>query len=102
MSNSGVSNDDNNHKLSSLLSDNQRVCKNSFLTEEDIPGTSIKEPYEKYSMNELRWWLPFRGVTVATMLRKAEIIVKINFHAFLRNMCEKPLNLYCKSAHIFS
>ena len=52
-SNDGISNPDKDGKLSSLLSDNQRVCENSFLTEEDIPGASIKEPYEKYSMHEL-------------------------------------------------
>ena len=72
-SNDGTSNRDKDSKLSSLLSDNQRVCENSFLTE-DIPGASIKKPYEKYSMHELGWWLLCRGVTVPTTLRKAEII----------------------------
>ena len=32
----------------------------------------------------------------------SKVTVKINFHAFLRNMCEKPLSLYCKSTHILS
>ena len=41
--NDGISKGDNDSKLSCLLSDNQRVCKNSFLTGEDIATRSINK-----------------------------------------------------------
>ena len=47
-----------------------------ILTEEDIPGASIQEPYEKYTMHELQWWLLCRGVSVPTTLKKGDIILR--------------------------
>ena len=52
----------------------QRTNENVILTEDDIPGALIKEAFEMYTMHELRWWLLCRGITVATSLKKGEII----------------------------
>ena len=60
--------------LLSCLSISQRASENVILTEDDIPGALIKEPFEMYTMHELQWWLLCQGVTVATSLKKGEII----------------------------
>ena len=46
------------------------------LTEEDISGAKLQEPYEKYTLGELRWWLLCRGVTLPSAVRKAQVIEK--------------------------
>ena len=47
---------------------------NITLTEKDIPGAMLTEPFDKHTIPELRWWLLCRGVFVQTSLKKAEII----------------------------
>lgn len=44
------------------------------LTEEDIPGAALEEPYEGHTPEELRWWLLCKGVTVPSSLRKADVV----------------------------
>lgn len=44
------------------------------LTEEDIPGAKLSEPYESHTVGELRWWLLCRGITPPSSMRKAQVI----------------------------
>ena len=44
------------------------------LTEEDIPGALLLEPYEGHTLEELRWWLLCHGVTVPTSMKKAKVV----------------------------
>jgi len=50
------------------------VMESIILTEKDIPGVMLAEPFDKHTIPELRWWLLCRGVTVKKSLKKAEII----------------------------
>jgi len=50
------------------------VMESIVLTEKDIPGAMLAEPFDKHTIPELRWWLLCRGVTVKTSLKKEEII----------------------------
>ena len=36
------------------------------LTEADIPGAHLDEPFERHTIPELRWWLLCRGVSAPT------------------------------------
>ena len=44
------------------------------LTEEDIPGASLSEPLHQHSNSSLRWWLLCHGDSVASGLKKADLI----------------------------
>lgn len=44
------------------------------LTEEDIPGATLKEPLETHTVQELKWWLLCRGEKVPTSWKKAQYI----------------------------
>ena len=44
------------------------------LTEEDIPGALLLEPYEGHTLEELRWWLLCHGVTVPASMKKAKVV----------------------------
>lgn len=44
------------------------------LTEEDIPGAKLREPYEGHTLEELRWWLLCRGITVPSSMKKAKVV----------------------------
>ena len=46
------------------------------LTEDDIPGASLTEPFESHTVAELRWWLLCRGITVPTSWKKAQVVKK--------------------------
>jgi len=50
------------------------VTERIVLTEKDIPGAMLAEPFNKHTIPKLRWWLLCRGVTVKTSLKKTEII----------------------------
>lgn len=44
------------------------------LTEEDIPGAALSEPFDSHTVTELRWWLLCRGITVPTSWKKAQVV----------------------------
>ena len=44
------------------------------LTEDDIPGASLREPFESHTVAELRWWLLCRGITVPTTWKKVQVV----------------------------
>ena len=44
------------------------------LTENDIPGASLKEPFESHAVSELHWWLLCRGMVVPTSWKKPQVI----------------------------
>ena len=44
------------------------------LTENDIPGAFLKEPFESHTVSELRWWLLCRGIVVSTSWKKPQVI----------------------------
>ena len=46
------------------------------LPENDIPGASLKEPFESHTVSELRWWLLCRGIVVPTSWKKPQVIQK--------------------------
>ena len=46
------------------------------LTEEDIPGARLDEPFERYNIPELKWWLLCRGVTAPTSCKKQQITAR--------------------------
>lgn len=43
------------------------------LTENDIPGASLKETFESHTVSELCWWLLCRGIVVPTW-KKPQVI----------------------------
>ena len=45
-----------------------------ILTEADIPGASLNEPFMSYTMPELRWWLLCRGISVPASLKKKHLV----------------------------
>ena len=44
------------------------------LTEDDIPGAILKEPFEKHTVKELQWWLLCHGITLPSSAKKADVI----------------------------
>ena len=46
------------------------------LTEEDIPGARLDEPFDRYTIPELKWWLLCRGIKAPTSLKKQQIITR--------------------------
>ena len=46
------------------------------LSDTDIPGAHLDEPFEAHNVTALRWWLLCRGIRVPTSLRKHQIIVR--------------------------
>ena len=57
------------------MSDPTEVSVQSVeLTEADIPGASLDEPLEAHHVSELKWWLLCRGITVASSLRKKQLV----------------------------
>ena len=44
------------------------------LTEDDIPGASLREPLESHTVAELCWWLLCQGITVPTSWKKVQIV----------------------------
>ena len=47
------------------------------LTEDDIPGAKLDSKHlDKYTVQELQWWLLCRGITTPTSWSKAQIIAK--------------------------
>lgn len=52
------------------------ACDSVTLSESDIDGASLKEPFEKHTVSELRWWLLCRGIVAPTSFKKQQIIDK--------------------------
>ena len=46
------------------------------LSDTDIPGAHLDEPFEAHNVATLRWWLLCRGIRVPTSLRKHQIIAR--------------------------
>ena len=46
------------------------------LTEEDIPGAALKEPFDSHNVTALRWWLQCRGIKAPSSWRKNQLVVK--------------------------
>lgn len=44
------------------------------LTEEDIPGASLSEPFEQHTVPALKWWLLCRGIQASSSWKKPEVI----------------------------
>ena len=45
------------------------------LTEDDIPGASLREPFENHAdVAELHWWLLCQRITVLTSWKKVQIV----------------------------
>ena len=44
------------------------------LTQDDIPGASLNEPFHSHTMAELHWWLLCRGMVVPTSWRKHQVV----------------------------
>ena len=44
------------------------------LVEEDIPGASLTEPFESYTVTELSWWLLCRGISAPKSWKKAQVL----------------------------
>ena len=53
------------------------------LTENDIPGASLKEPFESHTVSELRWWLLCHGITVPASWKKPQVILRYISHLSL-------------------
>jgi len=47
-----------------------------ILTEDDILGASLKEPFESCTVAELGWWLLCCGITTPTIWKKAQVVKK--------------------------
>lgn len=47
------------------------------LTERDIPGALLNEPFEIHTIPELKWWLLCRGIQAASTWKKPKIISRI-------------------------
>ena len=44
------------------------------LVEEDIPGASLTELFESYTITELCWWLLCRGISAPKSWKKAQVL----------------------------
>ena len=47
------------------------------LTEDDIPGTKLKEPLEFHTVSKLHLWLLCRGIVPTTSMKKDQLICKV-------------------------
>ena len=47
------------------------------LTEDDIPGAHLDEPYERHNVQALKWWLLCRGIKAGSSLKKADLILRL-------------------------
>lgn len=54
--------------------DTSSLCVTVTLTEDDIPGAALTEPFENHTVSQLRWWLLCRGIVVPTSWKKPQII----------------------------
>ena len=50
-----------------------------ILTEADIPGANLSEPFERHTIPALRWWLLCRGISVPRSWNKAKLIARYKF-----------------------
>jgi len=62
--------------IAAAMSDESNVILT--LTEDDIPGASLKEPLEKHNIAALKWWLLCRGIQVSSSSRKMNLIERYN------------------------
>ena len=46
------------------------------LTETDIPGAALKEPFDAHNVTALRWWLQCRGIKAPSSWRKHQLVSK--------------------------
>ena len=45
-----------------------------MLTDEDIPGAKLHEPFETHVIPALQWWLQCRGIKTPSSWKKAQLI----------------------------
>lgn len=53
------------------------------LTERDIPGALLNEPFEIHTIPELKWWLLCRGIQAASTWKKPKIISRYTCLLFI-------------------
>ena len=46
------------------------------LTEDDIPGAKLHEPFVAHKVTALRWWLLCRGIKAQTSWRKSQLVAR--------------------------
>jgi len=46
------------------------------LTEDDIPGAKLSEPFVSHKVTALRWWLLCRGIKAQTSWRKSQLVAR--------------------------
>ena len=51
------------------------------LTTDDIPGSTLKEPFSSHTAAALRWWLLCRGIKVPTSWNKHRLVSRLDFFA---------------------
>ena len=56
---------------SAIASDDQPTVQ---LTDSDIPGAHLSEPFASHTIPELTWWLLCRGIRVPTTWKKQKLI----------------------------
>ena len=44
------------------------------LTELDIPGAALNEPFDAHNVAALRWWLQCRGIRAKSSWRKKQLV----------------------------
>ena len=53
------------------------------LTQDDIHGASLNEPFHSHTMAELHWWLLCRGIVVPTSWRKHQVVQRYDIGVHL-------------------
>ena len=53
------------------------------LTEADIPGAALEEPFEKQNMEALRWWLLCRGIKLPMNANKKTLITRFVIYFYI-------------------
>ena len=46
------------------------------LTAKDIPGADLAEPFERYQIPKLKWWLLCRGIKAPSSWKKPQLIAR--------------------------
>ena len=63
------------HRLSRMAVVSGGLSESTLcLVEEDIPGASLTEPFESYTVTELSWWLLCRGIGAPKSWKKAQVL----------------------------
>ena len=60
--------------MASIINEPSSSTVAVMLTDEDIPGAKLREPFETHAIPALQWWLQCGGIKTHSSWKKAQLI----------------------------